>query len=75
MRFWTDYPIKQLGDRPNEIAPVRECSPLFYDGDKYVTVLVDGVEATFKSGYLYSAPGRYGEVPTADASQFIVVAQ
>jgi hypothetical protein len=61
--YWTDYPIKQLGDEPHKMAPVRQCELLSYDGDKYVAVLVDGIEATFKAGYLYTAPGRAGEVP------------
>ena len=63
LKAWTDYPIIKLGDRPNEVAPVRECTPVRYDNDKYVTVLVGGIETSFKSGYLYDKPGRYGEVP------------
>jgi hypothetical protein len=64
MKAWTDYPITALGDDEGKRAPVRECEVLRYDGDKYADVLVGGVETSFKAGYLYSKPGRCGEVPT-----------
>jgi hypothetical protein len=63
MKAWTDYPIIELGDVPHERAPVRECSVLSYDGDKRCLVLVDGVTKEIKAGYLYTKPGRSGEVP------------
>lgn len=63
MRVWTDYPITQLGDTPNQRAPVRECSVIAYDGDKYATVVICGVETSFKAGYLYTQAGRCGDVP------------
>lgn len=72
MAFWTDCPITALGDKPNELAPIRQCHPIFYDGDKYVTVMVEGIKTSFKAGYLYTAPGRLGEVPTADPTAFLV---
>lgn len=64
MKAWTDYPFEKLGDAPGEIAPVREVEVLSYDGNKYVRILVHGVEAVIKAGYLYRAEGRIGEVPS-----------
>jgi len=63
MKFWTDYPILALGDEPGKPAPIRECEVLSYDGDKYVDVLVGGIKADFKAGYLYPRAQRCGEGP------------
>lgn len=62
---WTDYPIETLGDKPGEKAPIRRVRVDSYDGNKYVEVTVLGadVQYSFKAGYLYSKPGRLGEVP------------
>lgn len=62
MKAWTDYPFAELGDTPGREAPVREITVLSYDSDKYCRVLVGGVETEIKAGYVYSSPGRYGEV-------------
>ena len=61
---WTDYPIIELGDKELEEAPIRHVKVLAYDQNKYVTVEVigTGVITSFKAGYLYSQPGRYGQV-------------
>lgn len=59
---WTDYPFKRLGDESP--APVRECKVIRFDGDKYVTIVVEGAEETIKRCYVYIAPGRCGEVPS-----------
>lgn len=64
LKAWTDYPIVELGDEPGKIAPVRECTPVHYDGNKYVKVVVQGQLVEFKAGYLYTKAGRLGEVPT-----------
>lgn len=64
----TDYPIAELGDIPNVEAPVRECEVLTWNRDKYVDVRVDGVLANIKRGYVYSQPGRLGEVPQVSES-------
>lgn len=64
MKAWTDYPFRELGDTPLKEAPVREVEVLSYDGDKYCKILVGGVQSEVKWGYLYVAPGRYGEVAT-----------
>jgi hypothetical protein len=61
--YWTDYPVVALGDTPSELAPIRECEPLSYDGDKYVTVRVQGIVTDFKSGYLYPRHQRAGVGP------------
>jgi hypothetical protein len=63
---WTDYPITELGDIPNELAPVRPCTALAWDGDKYVICLVEGVHKEIKWGYIYIAEGRCGEVLPID---------
>lgn len=62
-KFWTDYPIQQLGDIPYQEAPIREVKILEYDRNKYVTVLVEGYEIEIKAGYIYLEPGRNGKVP------------
>lgn len=58
MKCYTDYPLIGLGDVEYKEAPIREVEFVSYDGDKYVTVLYDGIEYEFKSGYLYKTPGR-----------------
>ena len=63
MKFWTDYPIEELGDTPGMLAPIRQVTLLSYDGDKYVKVEVAGIKTEFKSGYLYTEAGRFHYVP------------
>lgn len=63
MKAWTDYPIAALGDAYGVEAPVRECIILDYDGNKYCRVRVGTCVAEFKRFYLYTKPGRIGEVP------------
>lgn len=58
MRAWTDYPIVELGDTPNQEAPIREVTVLGWDGNKYAEVEVEEVRTSFKAGYLYRRPGR-----------------
>jgi hypothetical protein len=62
-RYWTDYPILSLGDLYGKKAPVRECTLISYDGDKYCFVSVGGVTELIKAGYIYQERGRYDEVP------------
>lgn len=57
-RYWTDYPLLHLGDKPNEPAPVRQVTVIGYDGDKCCDVLVGTVELQLKCGYLYTKPQR-----------------
>lgn len=64
MKVWTDYPILAIGDLPGVEAPIRECDILSYDGDKYCRVRVGTCEAEVKRGYLYTMPGRVGQVPS-----------
>lgn len=52
-KAYTDYPFTLLGDTPNQEAPIREVEVVGYDGDKYCTILVDGITTEVKSGYLY----------------------
>lgn len=59
--YVTDYPIKELGDKPHKPAPCRKVKILKYDGDKYVTIkiinnfdeTVTMVEEEIKSGHIY----------------------
>lgn len=69
MKAWTDYPIRELGDDLGRPAPVRECYVTGWDGDKYCSVVVCGHHVSIKSGYLYSEPGRYCEVPRIDVTK------
>lgn len=66
MQLYTDYPISELGDAPNKEAPIRKCSVVKYEGFKYVTILCEGIEKEIKRGYVYSRPGRCGDVPPAE---------
>jgi len=68
MNAFTDYPFTELGDIPYQEAPIREVKVLFYDGDKYCTVLVEGAVLDVKAGYLYTAPHRAGEGFTLNAT-------
>ncbi len=65
MAFYTDYPIFQLGDVAGEKAPVRECCPMSYDGNKYLKIAVNGAkyEIEVKSGYVYRNPVRLEDGP------------
>ena len=73
MRAWTDYPFTELGDTAGEEAPVRDCVVLNYDRDKYCRVLVEDVFTSVKAGYLYSQPGRSGEVPRLTQEQLLTL--
>jgi hypothetical protein len=64
MTYWTDYPFVELGDEPGKEAPIRKCDLISYDQDKYVMLRVEGVTTDIKSGYVYTRPGRCGEVPS-----------
>lgn len=41
---WTDYPFEELGDTPNEEAPIRHVRVMHFDGNKYAIVGFIGVE-------------------------------
>lgn len=60
---WTDYPFTELGDVPNQSAPIRRVTVTGYDGDKYAKVeVVEGDKEAIteiKCGYLYTQPVRY----------------
>ena len=74
MKAWTDYPFTNLGDKPNEVAPVREIEVLSYDGDKYCRVKFAGeFEEEIKSGYIYQYEGRHGDVPHLTRNQLTAI--
>lgn len=66
MKAYTDYPFEFLGDIAGEEAPIREVEVLFYDGDKRLTVVVEGVKTQVKVGYVYKTPSICGEGKTLD---------
>jgi hypothetical protein len=68
-KAWTDYPFTELGDTPHQRAPIREVRVISYDGNKYCNVEVAGIQSSVKLGYLYTEPGRCGEVPKLDSRQ------
>jgi len=72
---YTDYPMKNFGDKPREQAPIRRVFVLMYDTDKYVKVLAqNGNEIAIvdlKAGYVYTEPKRLDDKPTLlDVSPF-----
>lgn len=73
MKAYTDYPITELGDKPNKEAPIRIVEVVAYDSDKYCTVRIDGVTKAIKAGYLYSKEGRCGEVPNINLDDLPII--
>jgi hypothetical protein len=68
---WTDYPVVAKGDIANKEAPIRPVIILTYDQNKYCLVRfpdLDNHEMEIKSGYLYTKPGRCGDVPIVPIS-------
>lgn len=68
VQAWTDYPFVELGDKSGQQAPIRKCWVLASDGSAYVHLMVE-VEGrnlnhfeSIKRCYVYSEPGRCGEV-------------
>lgn len=61
---WTDYPFVELGDVSGQKAPIRQVNVVSYDQNKHVTVSFKDNDSflELKAGYLYSKPGRYGQV-------------
>ena len=58
VKAYTDLPFTELGDIESEIAPIREVTPLSYDGNKYCLVEFEGTILHMKAGYLYVRPDR-----------------
>jgi hypothetical protein len=64
---FTDYPIPSYGDIEGEKAPIRKCTILTWDRNKYCDVLVyqvdedgdlRGTVVNFKQFYLYKNEAR-----------------
>jgi hypothetical protein len=68
---YTDYPFTELGDTACQKAPIREVRVGCYDLNKYVDVYVDGMQFNIKRGYVYTSPGRCGEVPCVTHAQLV----
>ena len=71
MKAYTDYPIKELGDKEWEIAPVRECKILSYDNDKYCKVQIGKIKKEIKICYIYPKKGRCGKVKCITSKELI----
>lgn len=69
MNAFTDYPFAFLGDLEGQKAPIRKCVVMSYDGDKYCKIVVGGIEAEVKVGYLYKYAGRYTDVPVINVEE------
>lgn len=59
MTMYTDYPFAFLGDFSGKPSPVRKVKVVAYDGNKYLTVIVDGVLTEVKRGYVYYRRERH----------------
>jgi hypothetical protein len=71
--LYTDYPFVELGDIPNQLAPVRQVEFIHYDNDKYVDIIVEGKLLSVKLGYLYPVAQRFDDgksVSYKDAEKF-----
>jgi hypothetical protein len=64
---YTDYPFTQLGDTAGEVAPIRKCTILTWDRNKYCDILVYFVDKdgdlrghtnNIKQFYLYKNEAR-----------------
>jgi hypothetical protein len=75
MIAYTNYPIVALGDKIHEPAPMRECSVISYDGDKYCRVILwpfsVRIPAEIKAGYLYVS--AYDDSMSIDVSKLPIV--
>jgi hypothetical protein len=62
MRGFTDYPFVELGDSPLFAkAPIRACTVIAYDRNKYCKILVDerpDLVLEVKRGYIYAKKQR-----------------
>lgn len=58
-KYYTDYSFVELGDTPNQEAPIREVSIVKYDGNKYCDILVEGRSFNIKMGYIYPERRRF----------------
>jgi hypothetical protein len=50
---YTDYPFRELGDVPNQIAPIRKVIFISWDGDKYCVVKYKQFTLELKAWYLH----------------------
>lgn len=62
MKAFTDYPVKELGDKEYVIAPMREVDVISYDGHKYCKVVVEGITRNIKARYLYNEAKGFKEI-------------
>lgn len=64
---FTDYPFPSCGDTAGQTVPIRKCTILTYDRNKYCDILVYFVDSdgdargyvdSIKAGYLYKNEAR-----------------
>src|SRR5579871_1365805 len=53
LRAWTDSVVSELGDAPDQAAPIREATILGYDGRKHAVALVAGKVMKIDIRHLY----------------------
>jgi len=63
IKAWTDYPILRMGDHYGKLAPVRHCTIISYDRDKYCVIRVGRYHESVNRGYIYKREGRFDKVP------------
>jgi hypothetical protein len=65
LRAWTDFVVPELGDAPDEAAPIREATILSYDGRKHAIALVAGKMMRIDVRHLYVRPPEPKKAPAA----------
>ena len=71
--LYTDYPFVELGDIPNQLAPIRRVEFICYDNNKYADIIVENRMLSVKLGYLYPEARRFEDgksVSYKDAKKF-----
>jgi hypothetical protein len=69
MKAFTDYPFVELGDIPFSDADIREIDVISFDSNKYCKINYQNQPLEVKCCYLYTKPGRSGQVPCIDVSK------
>jgi hypothetical protein len=58
---WTDFAIRELGDKAGAAAPIREVTVVAYDGAGYATALCCGKVVEIDINFLYARPQSEAE--------------
>ena len=66
-KYYTDYPITELGDKEFTEAPIRECKIVKLGcRNPYIYIEVEGIQKEIKCHYVYNEPKRCGETECVD---------